>query len=96
MVSLFLIGCKAPHESAIGNQGADAMCSIGVFSGGIEEEKQLHHLLDSYGIRSGLEGSVFYDIYVPVSDAATASNILRTNSLTLDGKVRLYTMPSAK
>lgn len=94
VVILFLAGCKTAREhDSTCNQAADQVCSIGVFSGSEEQEKQLYELLSNYGIQIGLEGSVFYDIFVPVSKAQLASGILRTNDLTLDGKVRLYKMP---
>jgi hypothetical protein len=92
ITALFLmVGCKTIVENdSDRNQGAGHLMSIGVFSGNANEEKQLQETLGNYGIQAGLEGSVFYDIYVPASKAAMSSSILRTNVLTSAGKVRLY------
>jgi hypothetical protein len=90
MVSILVFGCKAPSKSYNKLKTDDIACSIAMFSGTIEEEKQLYSLMNRNGIHVGLEGSVFYDILVPVSKATTASAILQTNELTLRGKIHLY------
>jgi hypothetical protein len=89
----YVSGCKVANGSENGSQTPAPLVSIGVFTGSVSDEKQLRDLMDKNDIVIGLEGSQFYDMYVPASKAKMACDILRTNELTLRHKINLYKIP---
>ena len=65
---------------------------------GFPEQKEVIEILKSHGIPAVPEtdASVVFPILVPKSKFEAAVSLLRTNSLVVSGKVRLYTATISK
>jgi hypothetical protein len=66
------------------------LVDIGYISASLDEEQSMREVLWKNGIQVHLDGSVAYSILVPRQLASKAVSILRTNRLTLSGKVKLF------